>query len=296
MLKIVLFGAAGQVGSDCHTALVNTGYDVVAITRQQLDFANAQAVADCVRQAAPALVINACAYTAVDKAEQDQLLADKVNHHSVEALAICCAEQSVPLIHLSTDYVFDGTASSPYTEDAPVAPLGVYGASKLAGERAIRQRMDAYIILRTSWVFGEQGNNFVKTMLRVGATRAQLKVVNDQRGRPSYVGDIVKTLLFFVRAFQADGHLPWGVYHCSSGGETSWYDFACAIFEEAQRQAYMTDTPSVIAIPSSDYPTPAPRPAYSVLDTQKLTRLMGQALPHWRQGLQQLIYHLVNPA
>lgn len=294
MLKVLLFGAAGQVGSDCLQALSDKGYSVEAVTRQSLDFADAEAVAAKVLSLKPEIVINACAYTAVDKAETEIELADKVNHLSVAALAEACATLAIPLIHLSTDYVFDGTRSSPYREDSSVNPVSVYGKTKLAGERVIQEKSDRYIILRTSWVFGEQGHNFVKTMLRLGKDRDQLKVVNDQLGRPTYVGDIVSCLVHCVAQYEQDKILPWGIYHCCSEGETSWYGFAKAIFAEAKAQGLIAREPEVLAIPSSEFPTPAPRPAYSVLSTEKLDQFMSSPLPHWQVGLKKFINHLNN--
>jgi len=290
-MKVLLFGAGGQVGSDCAQALVDAGYDVYALTRQDADFSKAQSAANKVDELKPDIVINACAYTAVDKAEDEKALADSVNHQSVAGMASACESLAIPLIHLSTDYVFDGESKMPYCEDDNVNPLGVYGATKLAGEKAIQQNVSRYIILRTSWVFGEHGNNFVKTMLRVGATRNELKVVDDQFGRPSYVGDIVDTLLFFVARYQTDKSLPWGVYHCCSEGQTSWHGFAQTIFELALECGLISAKPKVLPIPSIEYPTPAPRPAFSVLATDKLSRVMGGALPHWREGLSKFLQH-----
>lgn len=290
-MKILLFGAAGQVGTDCARELLNAGYEVLPITRKELDFAQPSQVRKCVLDSQADVIINACAYTAVDRAEEETTLADAVNHLSVAAIAEACRESGRPLIHISTDYVFNGQSTKPYIETDPVSPLGVYGQTKQAGEAAIAAILPEHIILRTSWVFGENGNNFVKTMLRVGAERDQLRVVSDQVGRPTYVGDIVSTIVFFVSAFESDNILPWGIYHCSSDGQVSWYDFACAIFDEAEICGVLNNKPEVMPIPSSDYPTPAPRPAYSVLSTDKLTTLMRSSLPHWQDGLKKFMQH-----
>lgn len=291
-MTIALFGAAGQVGSDCHRQLLNAGYSVIAWTRDNADFVNPETVAALVKSAKPAFIINACAYTAVDKAEAEQEVADLVNHQSVAALATACADLKIPLLHISTDYVFDGEATQPYAEDDPVNPLGIYGSTKLAGEQAIQDVLSEHIIIRTSWVFGEAGNNFVKTMLRVGAERQQLKVVNDQHGSPTYAGDIAKVILSFVDCYCDQLTLPWGVYHCTNEGETTWYDFACAIFDKALSAKVLDKTPEILPIPSSEFPTPAARPAYSVLATEKLTQFMGQPLPHWQQGLEQFLKNI----
>ena len=291
-MKVLLFGAKGQVGADCAQALVDAGHELIASSRDDTDFADSVAVFSKVMEEAPSLVINACAYTAVDKAETESVIANKVNHLSAEALAQACAELSIPLIHLSTDYVFDGSAEQPYKETDSVKPLGVYGSTKLAGEKSVQASLPEHIILRTSWVFGEQGNNFVKTMLRLSGDRDSLNVVNDQFGRPSYVGDIVKVIIFFVDKYAANKILPWGIYHCSNQGALSWFEFAEAVFAEAKQVGVLNKCVLVNAIPSSEFPTTVTRPAYSVLDTQKLEALMGGPLPHWRLGLHTFLQRL----
>lgn len=288
-MKILLFGANGQVGSDCAKALLDAGFNVICSSREDTDFGDPVSVFSKVMNESPEFVINACAYTAVDKAEEEKSLANKVNHLSVEALAQSCAELSIPLLHISTDYVFDGAGSQPYKETSPVKPLAVYGTTKLAGEKAILAGLSEHIILRTSWVFGEQGNNFVKTMLRLGADRDALNIVDDQYGRPSYVGDIVNVICFFVDRYATTKTLPWGIYHCSSEGAVSWFEFAQAIFTEAKALGVLEKAVKVNPIPSSEFPTPAPRPAYSVLDTSKLEQLIDAPLPHWKQGLHQFL-------
>lgn len=293
-MKILLFGAAGQVGTECALTLKKANYELVALTRADVDFAMPHRVAAAIELHNPDLVVNACAYTAVDKAEQQQAQADLVNHKSVLAMANACHQRSIPLIHLSTDYVFNGEGAAPYKEDDQVAPLGVYGATKLSGEIAIQNAMTQYIILRTSWVFGEYGNNFVKTMLLLGAERDVLSVVDDQIGRPTYAGDIVTTILFLVDCYKETKALPWGVYHCSSEGVVSWYGFAQAIFSEAVKHQVLTAQPRLSPIPTTAYPTPAPRPAYSVLDTHKLAQLMGAPLPCWQHGLVKLLKSILS--
>ncbi len=292
-MRIMLFGAAGQVGSDCLIALKTKAHEVIAVTRNQLDFADECAVVSYVEQCKPNVIINACAYTAVDKAESESDLADQINHKTVAALAKCCHVNGILLLHLSTDYVFDGHADTPYLEDSCVNPLSVYGKTKLQGEKAIEEHATQYIILRTSWVFGENGNNFVKTMLKLAKDRDQLSVVSDQSGRPTYAGHIVNVLLFFVEKYNKDGIIPYGIYHCSSSGETSWYEFAQAVFEQAYIAGVIAKKPQVSPIPSSAYPTPAPRPMYSTLDTSKLESTIGQALPSWREGLSRFMDAIV---
>lgn len=288
-MKVLLLGAAGQVGTDCGEGLIDAGYNAILFTRDDCDFAFPDQIEEKIASVKPDFIVNACAYTAVDKAEEERDLSNLINNLAVKKIADYCKKLHIPLLHISTDYVFDGSSTQPYLEDAPHSPLGVYGETKLAGELAIQQQMEQYIILRTSWVFGEHGNNFVKTMLRLGANRDQLNVVNDQVGRPTYVGDIVNAILFFIADYKVKATLPWGIYHCSSQGQTSWFGFAEEIFNTAQKLGLITKSPSVSGIPSSDYPTIAPRPAYSVLATEKLEAFMGSSLPHWQEGLTKFI-------
>lgn len=287
--RIMVFGAAGQVGTECVATLRHHGFDVLALTRHDVDFVNVDEVFAAVEKYRPLVVVNACAYTGVDKAEEERELADQINHRSVECLANVCEKVGALLIHLSTDYVFDGRSSTPYSEGSPVNPLGVYGETKLAGELAVTESMTRYIILRTSWVFGVHGNNFVKTMLRLAETRDQLSVVSDQCGRPSYVPHIVHVILELIQRYSAEGDVPSGIYHCSSQGELSWYEFARAIFVAAHTQGVLDNLPLVNAIPSTEYPTPAPRPMYSVLSTRKLEALLGRSMPPWQDGLNDFI-------
>ncbi|WP_317933059.1 dTDP-4-dehydrorhamnose reductase [Halioxenophilus sp. WMMB6] len=291
-MKILVFGHRGQVGSDLYQQLLDSHHEVIGVDRSQVDFGQPAAVAAAIATHQPELVINACAYTAVDKAETEQIIADAVNHLGVAAMAEACQALNIPTIHLSTDYVYAGDATSPYREDAATAPLGSYGKTKLAGDQALAEKNPQHIILRTSWVFGEQGNNFVKTMLRLGESRDELSVVADQQGKPTYAGDIVTAILAFVQAYEQARTLPWGVYHCASEGETTWHAFALAIFQSALDCGLLPRSPTVHAIPTSGYPTPAPRPTYSVLNTDKLTQFLGHPLPHWQVGLNKLLSHL----
>jgi dTDP-4-dehydrorhamnose reductase len=284
-MRIIIFGAAGQIGTDCTRVLKEHGYEVIPLTRDEVDFSDAQKVSAVVIDYSPAVVVNACAYTAVDKAETDSVLADQINHRSVASLAGACEQEGVLLVHLSTDYVFDGRSSTPYDENAPVNPLGVYGKTKLAGEQAIARVMSQYFILRTSWVFGQHGSNFVSTMLRLAAERDQLSVVSDQRGRPSYAAHLVDVIVLLIQRYESQEIAPFGIYHCSNDGELSWYEFAQAIFANAHERGVLNRLPTVSAIPSSAYPTPAPRPMYSVLNTAKLESVLGRGMPTWQQGL-----------
>ncbi|MFT5419554.1 MAG: dTDP-4-dehydrorhamnose reductase [Candidatus Endobugula sp.] len=288
-MRILLFGATGQVGSDCAEVLMRKSYDLVTISRADVDFADAKKVAEIVMQYRPDVVVNACAYTAVDKAETEPLLADQVNHLSVASLASACNTVSALLIHLSTDYVFDGSASMPYDESSSVNPLGVYGSTKWLGEQSVIKLASQYIILRTSWVFGKNGNNFVKTMLKLAGEHKELSIVSDQVGRPTYVGHIVDVIVTLVERYDRQAVIPWGIYHCSSLGEVSWHQFAQHIFDLAYRQGRLPQLPVLSAIASSSYPTSAPRPMYSVLNTNKLEALLGRRMPSWGEGLEDLL-------
>lgn len=291
-LKVLLFGANGQVGSAYQTLFDDAdsrlGFELTALTRKHADFACPEQVSAAVLTNKPDIVINACAYTAVDKAEDESELAYTVNANSVAALGQACKQLSIPCIHISTDYVFDGTETGAYHEASVVAPLGVYGGSKFEGEIQLQQATSKAIILRTSWVFGLQGSNFVKTMLRLGADREELGVVCDQHGCPTFAGDIAAVIHQLVTKYQDENTLAWGVYHCSNHGSVSWYDFAQAIFTEAVEQGVLNKAPDVKPITTDQYPTPALRPANSVLDCSKLERLLGRAMPSWNNGLQRL--------
>ncbi|GLS25857.1 dTDP-4-dehydrorhamnose reductase [Marinibactrum halimedae] len=293
-MKIVLFGHNGQVGSELKLALEQTEHIIMTYERSIVDFSQPSQVSNAIKGSNADLVINACAYTAVDKAESEHALADNVNHVSVAEIGKATAELNIPAIHISTDYVFDGTANTPYREDHTTNPLGTYGSSKYLGEQALIAVNPKHIILRTSWVFGVHGNNFVKTMLRLSDSRDELNVVADQTGRPTFVGDIVQSILAFVSALSKNSFESYGIYHCSSEGETTWCDFAKTIFTTALNTGLLSKSMTVNGITTDDYPTPAPRPAYSVLDTQKLEQFLGHPLPHWQEGLSTMLHHLKN--
>ena len=274
---ILLTGATGQVGFELARSLAAHG-EVIALDRAALDLADADAIVAGVRQARPQLIVNAAAYTAVDRAESERDAAFAVNARAPGILAEEAKRLDAVLIHYSTDYVFDGRRATPYDEDAPTGPLNVYGASKLEGERAIAQTGAGAIVLRTSWVYGARGSNFLLTMLRLAKERDELRVVADQHGTPNWC----RTLADATTAAVARG-LPWlaeraGLYHLSSAGSTTWHGFAQAILADAPR-------PRVVGIATSDYPTPARRPAYGVLATRKFESTFGYAMPDWRDGL-----------
>lgn len=294
-MKILLTGANGQVG-DALCRVLPAMATVQATTRDgrlpghaipchALDLGVAGAVADVVQAIAPDVVVNAAAYTAVDKAESEPDLAMRINADAVAQLAQACARRDIPLLHYSTDYVFDGSANQPYRPDDPTAPLGVYGRSKLAGEQAIRASGAQHLILRTAWVYGLHGHNFLNTMLRLGAERDELRVVDDQIGCPTPAWLIAEVTAQILRHGIGDG----GTEHLVSGGQTSWCGFAQAIMQRAVETGRLANAPQVHPLPTSDYPTPARRPAWSVLDTTGLCERYPVVLPDWEQALEQTL-------
>lgn len=287
--KILLLGSQGQVGEELQHIL-SSASELMALSRSQLDLAHPQRLPDLIAEIQPQVIINAAAYTAVDRAESEPELAEIVNAKVPRELAIAARQCHALLVHLSTDYVFAGQQSTPYRETDPTAPLSVYGRTKLAGEEGIRQVWDRHLILRTAWVYGAYGKgNFVKTMLRLGAERSELRVVADQVGSPTWAADLAGAIAHLVQHFQPD----WaGTYHYTNSGVASWYDFALAIFEEAHQRGFKLQVERVIPITTPEYPTPATRPAYSVLNCQKISTLLGTAPPHWRQSLRQMLTDL----
>ncbi|TWI14245.1 dTDP-4-dehydrorhamnose reductase [Aerolutibacter ruishenii] len=289
-MRILLIGGNGQVGHALRHRLAPLG-QVVVTTRSGalpdgsrcdvLDLSVPGEAARAVRRLAPGIVVNAAAWTAVDKAENERDAAFRANAGAVGEIAQACAERDVPLVHYSTDYVFDGSASRPYLPQDPTAPLGVYGASKLAGEQAIRDSGVRHLILRTAWVYGLHGHNFLRTMLRLGAEREELRVVADQVGGPTpawLIADVTTSIL-------QQGVQEGGTHHLVADGQTSWHGFAEAIFDEALALGLLSRRPRVVPISTADYPTPAARPAWSVLDTRSLRQQWKVVLPDWREAL-----------
>lgn len=286
-MRILLFGANGQVGHELRRSLAAQGV-VIATTRsgrlddgmacEVADFDLPDALPDLVARIAPAVVVNAAAYTAVDKAESDRDAAFRANAEAPSRIAEACARMGIPLVHYSTDYVFDGTGTRPYREDDPTAPLGVYGESKLAGEQGIRASGADHMILRTAWVYAPHGKNFLRTMLRLGAERDTLGVVADQIGTPTSAGLIADV----TAALLPQAGTRSGTWHLTASGDTSWHGFAEAIFAGAVARGMLSRMPQVNAIGTADYPTPARRPAYSRLDTSRLQADFGVELPDWR--------------
>ncbi|NBC33964.1 MAG: dTDP-4-dehydrorhamnose reductase [Alphaproteobacteria bacterium] len=286
-ITVLVTGAAGQLGRAlCDSAW--PGLAVTGVTRADCDLTDGDAVARLVATTAPDVVINAAAYTAVDKAESEPGRAFAVNRDGPGHLAAACARHGAALIHVSTDYVFDGSGDRPRREDDPTGPLGVYGASKLAGEEAVRARLPRHVILRTSWVYSATGGNFVKTMLRVGAERDRLTIVRDQQGCPTAADDLAgAAALVAGRLAAAPETAPTGTFHYSGTGTTTWFDFAVEIFRQAA--AYGRPVPELVPITTADYPTPARRPANSVLDCARIAAAYGVARPPWPESLRPVI-------
>ena len=289
-MKLLLLGGDGQLGQRLLQALAPLG-DVAATTVsgrladgtdcERLDVTDLDAIDALIQRIAPDVVVNATAHTAVDKAESEPDLAQRINADAPARIAAACAARDALLVHYSTDYVFDGRATSPLREDDPTAPLGVYGRTKRAGEEAVQASGARHLIFRTAWVYDVHGHNFLRTMLRVGAERDELRVVDDQVGTPTpawLLADVTATILAqpFARS---------GLWHLTATGQTSWHGFAQAIFDGAVVRGLLDKAPRVVAIPTSEYPTPAARPAYSVLDTTKIRKDFGVALPGWHDAL-----------
>ncbi len=286
MTRILLTGANGQVGAELKMLLLSLG-EVVAIARDTWDMADPDSIRRIIDEVQPSLIVNAAAYTAVDKAESELELATLVNAKAPETLAKAAAEIGAGLIHISTDYVFDGKSSSPYLETDATNPLAAYGQSKLLGEEAIRASCPHHFILRTAWVYGVQGKgNFVKTMLRVGAQREELRVVTDQIGAPTWAKDLAIAIAQLAPQLNLE---TAGTYHYTNSGVCSWYDFAVAIFEEARELGFPLQVQQVVPITTEEYPTPARRPPFSVLSLKKTSVLLGGHPPYWRQSLRKML-------
>jgi dTDP-4-dehydrorhamnose reductase len=302
-MKLLVLGAGGQVGRELCRLAWPAGYRLAAFDRDGVDITEREPVFAAVARERPDVVVNAAAYTAVDRAESEPERAWAGNCAGPANLAAACSDAGIPLIHISTDYVFDGGKAGPYREDDPVSPLGVYGASKEAGDRAVREAQRRHVILRTAWVYSAHGHNFVKTMLRLavglqptGLSRGErpvLRVVADQQGSPTGAADIAAAIATVVQRI-ADGNTSWGTYHFTGAGAVTWHGFAEAIFElAAQRNAFGGGPPPrVDAITTADYPTPARRPANSVLDCTRIGEAFGIVPRPWRAALAEVIAEL----
>ncbi|MGE6568330.1 dTDP-4-dehydrorhamnose reductase [Shewanella vesiculosa] len=287
-MKMLLVGKNGQVGSSLVDQL-NTLTDItlLALDRVQLDITDTTKVDQLVAEFQPDIIINAAAYTAVDKAEQEQQLAYAINRDGPCNLAVAAQKIDATIIHISTDYVFSGDKSGSYSETDDTQPQGEYGRSKLAGEKAVAAACAKHVILRTAWVFGEHGNNFVKTMLRLAKTRDTLEVVADQFGGPTYAGDIASAIVSIAKQI-ASNNPAYGIYHYSGFPQVSWHDFAQSIFTIAQNQGFLNQAINVNKISTQDYPTPVKRPANSRLDCDKIHKTFGIQQSDWQTALKRI--------
>jgi dTDP-4-dehydrorhamnose reductase len=282
---IFVTGGTGQLAS----ALAAAGSDIHRAGRPAFDFDRPGTIEAAFRAAHPRLVVNAAAYTAVDAAETDSDAAYRANRDGPAILAGLCADADIPLIHISTDYVFDGAKADPYVESDPVGPQGVYGASKLAGEQAVMESGAKAIILRTAWVYAATGKNFVRTMLTVGKTRDRLTVVGDQQGCPTTAADLADAILAIGARIDRSGWQDTyrGIFHAAGTGATTWHGLAVATFQDAARHG--AKAPEIVPIATADWPTPAKRPANSRLDCTRLRDVFNISLPHWRESLTRTI-------
>jgi dTDP-4-dehydrorhamnose reductase len=289
--KILVTGSNGQLGKELQQLAPSfPQYEFVFLSREDLPLQNFELIRTTFHIHHPQYVINCAAYTAVDKAESEKVLAFQVNGEAVGVLAAICRENNCLFIHISTDYVFDGTAISPYLENSPTNPQGVYGASKLEGERQAILYNSKAIIIRTSWVYSEFGKNFVKTMLKLMIEKDELNVVNDQVGSPTYAADLAEVVMLVVEK-KGEGNVEGevgGIYHYSNEGEISWFDFAVAIKEISGSSC------KINPITTDQYPTPAKRPAYSVLDKSKIRQVFGVQLKEWKESLKMCLKKLTH--
>ncbi|BDM62770.1 NAD(P)-dependent oxidoreductase [Shewanella sp. NFH-SH190041] len=286
MIKVVITGCQGQVGQCLVQQLSQHAHiEVIALARDALDISDQSAVQRLMDTLKPTVIINAAAYTAVDKAEQDKALAFAINANGPAYLAQAAATHHALLLHISTDYVFDGYQAQPYQENDPVNPQSVYGQSKLAGEQAIVNSDCRYVILRTAWVFDRHSHNFVNTMLRLAQHHTELNVVADQFGGPTAAPDIAATLITIMQQLEQRPDLSGGIYHYAGSPYCSWYEFARWIFQTAQQQGRLHTVPTVHAITTAEYPLPATRPANSRLDCRKIEQDFGVGPCQWQQAL-----------
>jgi dTDP-4-dehydrorhamnose reductase len=292
-LKVLVLGKTGQLAGELERSQWPEGWDVEFASRAAIDLAQPDIAAGAVLARAPGLVINAAAYTAVDKAESEAELARTVNALSPGAIASACAKLNAPFISLSTDYVFDGLKTGPYAELDPVAPTGAYGRSKAEGEHRIRSAHEWHLILRTSWVFSRFGANFVRTMLRLGAEQQMLRVVADQHGKPTAAADLAEAVIS-ASELLAQNRGVSGTYHVANSEPTTWHGFATAIFDLASRRGAPVPQ-AVEPIATADYPTPARRPANSELDCTKFEGIFSMRLRSWRPALEEVLDELLAP-
>lgn len=291
-MRVLVVGSNGMLGRDLMSTLVQTEYTVFGLDIPQIDITRQHALSAVVQGLSPALIINCAGYTAVDKAEQETELAFSINRAGSANLATVCHDQSIPLIHISTDYVFDGTGRRPYRESDLASPIGVYGRSKWEGEEGVRDRLREHLIVRTAWLYGVQGNNFVKTILRLSREKEQIRVVADQFGCPTWARDLAEGLVRMATLISDDpASVQWGTYHFCGQGQTTWHGFAEAIVAEGRRREALK-VQQVVPVTTAEYPTPAARPSWSVLDCRKLEENFGIVPRPWQTGLSEMMEEL----
>ena len=290
-MKILVLGCKGQLGRCLNDQLVNTDHEVIYTSREKIDIADFEVTKSKILEFSPDLIINATAYTAVDKAEEDQKTANLINHLAVKNIADICNQLECWLIHVSTDYVFDGNSKVPYKEDDQTNPQGAYGETKLNGELAIQSSGCKHMIIRTAWVFSEYGNNFLKTMLRLGAERDELNIVGDQIGCPTYAQDIARSIVEIIP--QLNSREYNGIYHYCGDQPCSWFDFAKEIFDQLKMYDQIF-TPTIKAVTTEEYPTLAKRPKFSVLDNKKIQENFDIFSSDWKVGVESALKRLVK--
>ena len=287
MAKFLITGAHGQVGY-CLVQQLQGKHEILAVDRDELDITDETAVKKTIKNFHPNVIINAAAYTAVDRAETEVELSEAINVKGPKYLAKAAKSIDAAILHISTDYVFDGQIECKYKETDTTAPQSVYGRTKLEGEQAVAETNDKFIVLRTAWVFGEHGNNFVKTMLRLSKTRDTLSVVADQIGGPTYAADVARVLIHIAEQIIKGKNIEYGIYNFTGEPYVSWYDFAKAIFSEAVSQKVLKQAPIVNPITTADYPTPAKRPANSRLDLTKIQQVFDIQPSNWQKALKNI--------
>ncbi|MBN1848597.1 MAG: dTDP-4-dehydrorhamnose reductase [Deltaproteobacteria bacterium] len=295
-MKIIVTGSRGMLGLDLVPRLEQAGFQVMGVDIDELDITRLDDISRYFKMDRPGLVINCAAYTAVDRAEKESDSAFAVNRDGPDNLARVCMDRKLPLVHISTDYVFDGNGDQPYPEDDPVNPLGIYGKSKWEGEEAVRTCLKENLIIRTAWLFGVHGKNFVKTMINLSCEREEFNVVSDQIGCPTWSGDLSDALVYITKVIQKNrARVPWGTYHFCGQGQTSWHGFACAVVEETSKRG-KSQRPRFQPIPTCDYPTPAKRPMWSVMDCCKIQNASNVHPLYWRDGLVKMLERLYYDA
>lgn len=282
---IWLVGSNGMLGNEIARQLKEKNLEFVG-TDREVDFTDPDAINGFVSDKKIDFIINCAAYTAVDKAETDKELAVKLNVEGPKNLSIAANKLGATLIHISTDYVFDGTGNTPRTEDMPIAPIGVYGVTKADGEKAVTSNASKYYVIRTAWLYGWAGKNFVYTMIRAMNTHDAVKVVNDQKGTPTFAGDLASVIIKVIEKSVSDSAIPYGIYHCTDLGEITWWDFTNEIKRQGIEKGWVTNRDCIInPCTTEEYPTPAKRPAYSVLSKDKIQKTLGIELPDWKDSL-----------